>query len=170
MRHKKQTLSEQAIAPWIPVNYRGSNFQGGVSVTFSGVAVASLQFTLDNPYDSMPCEISQTGTTVTLVFKENHGKSVGDSVRVNGVRDDAVSGTHVITAVSEPMLSFETTTGTFSGSGSAVVYSVFDHPDMTAISDNAEAGFQQAPTAVRLNVTSYTDGAVSANYTFVDLP
>lgn len=174
MKQKQQKASAAGALSWIPQPFQGSSYQSGVAVSLSEGATLtySVEFSLDNPYKQLDCSISRSATTATVTFKENHGKAVGDSIQVNSTREDNLAGVHAIASVpSETTLTYTVSdTGSTSENAKAVLYTVYAHPDLSALSANAEAGFVQPPTVVRLNVTAYTSGTVTANYTYTDRP
>lgn len=171
MRPKQIKLDSQAFSNWVPVNFHGSEFGAGVGCNVSGTLTYNVEFTFDNPYTKLPVSISRTGTTATATFKEAHGKVAGDTITTGGHREDNLKGTFEIDAVTDNTVDFTVAdTGSTSESGYAVVCSVFIHPDISGATDNQEAAFDQPPTAIRANCTSYSSGLLTVNLTFADLP
>ena len=168
MRPKKQSLSAAGDANWIPVDFRGDQFGISIGVNVSGTLTYSIQHSFDSPYNTMPVTITRTTTTAVADFGEPHGKVVGDSINVIGIREDNLDGVHEITAVATNTVSYVVAnTGSTSEQGKAILFSVFENDDLTALTASADGGYVLPPTVTRLSVSSYTSGTVTANFTFL---
>ena len=168
MRPKKQTFSAAGDANWSPVDFRGDQFGVSIGVNVSGTLTYSIQHSFDSPYNTMPVTITRTTTTAVADFGEPHGKVVGDSINVIGIREDNLDGVHEITAVAANTVSYVVAdTGSALEEGKAVLFSVFSNDDLAALTASADGGYVLAPSVTRLTVSAYTSGTVTANYTFL---
>lgn len=168
MRPKKQTLSAAGDANWIPVDYRGNQFGVSVGVNVSGALTYSIQHSFDSPFDEKPVTITRVTTTATADFGEPHGKVVGDSINVIGIREDNLDGVNAITAVTANTVDYVVAdTGSTSEEGKAVLFSVFDNDDLNGLTVSADGGYVLPPSVTRLSVSAFTSGTVTANFTFL---
>ena len=168
---QKQTLDAATNAPWMPVNFRVTDFGVGVGVVVSedGDLTYSVQFAFDSPYLKTACSLSRSGSTATATFKEPHGHKVGDSAVISGTIEENFVGTFDVAAVPTPTtFTFSvTSTGATSTEADAVLLGVFTHEDLLDQTESASAGFVLPPSVMRLSVSDYTAGMVTANYTIL---
>lgn len=168
---KKQILSAATNAPWMPVNFRVTDFGIGIGVVLSegGSLTYSVQFAFDSPFDTVPCTLSRASNTATATFKDAHGRKVGDSIVISGTRDANFLGTFdVLSAPTPTTLTFTVgTAGATSTDADAVLLGVFSHEDLLDQTESATAGFALPPSVMRLSVSDYTSGVVTANYTIL---
>jgi len=170
MKPKKQVLTAAGSSDWITNDYRVSDFGVGIGVNVSsgGVLTYSIQHTFDQTDTPIACNINRSVTTATATFSEPHGKSAGDSINVIGTRENNFAGVHEITGIfSDTALTFTvSSTGSTNEDAQAILYSVFEHDSLTGLSVNADGGYTLSPSAMRISVTAFTSGNVTANYVF----
>lgn len=170
MKPKKQVLTAAGNSDWITNDYRVSDFGVGIGVNVSsgGVLTYSIQHTFDQTDTPISCTIARVTTVATVTFTEPHGKSAGDSINVIGTRESNLAGVFDIATVpSDTTLTYTVSnTGSAAENASAILYSVFNHDSLTGLSVNADGGYSLSPSAMRISVTAFTSGNVTANYIF----
>ncbi len=171
MRPNKQTLDALGNSPWMPVDYRINDFGVGIGVTVSdgGVLTYSIQHTFDQVFERIPVSIARVTTVATVTFVEPHNKSVGDSIAIGGTQEANLKGTFDIASVpSDTTLTYTVAnTGSTSENAQATPYSVFEHETLSGLSANSDGGYTLPPSAIRLVVSAFTSGNVTANYLFL---
>jgi uncharacterized protein YgiM (DUF1202 family) len=58
MRPTSVTVGSQTSSAWIPVDYRQTNFNLGISVVSSGTNTWKVEVTMDDPYTTTPTAIT----------------------------------------------------------------------------------------------------------------
>ena len=171
MKPKKQTLTAAGASAWVPVDYRGSQFGIGIGAQCSNDwnGTYSIQHTFDDPYNTIDCTISRTTTTASITFPSEHGLVVGDSVTVTGIREDNLSGTFPVAAITSATVCTYTVSDTGSAAENAKVtpMKVFEHDTLTAKTATADGGYDLPPACIRANVTTFTAGDLIVNYRFL---
>ncbi len=171
MRQTTQILSAAGAAPWVPVDYRGTQFGVAIGVSVSNGATLNytVQHSFDDPYEQVPVTITRAGAVATALFKEPHGLVAGDSINVLGHREDNLLGVFdVATAPSDTTLTFAVqASGATSVRGSAVVFSVHNNDDLTNQTTTQDGNYAFPPAVMRLRLNSYTDGQAKASYRFL---
>lgn len=166
MKTTSVTVSSAAPSAWIPVDTNRLPFNVGFGCTIAEgtTATYTVQHTFDSLGDARPCSISRSTTTATVTLV-GHGLAVGDSVIIQNSGSTNLDGTRVVAAVSDA----DTFTYTVSNTGAtasvlgtlATILRVFDHPDVAGETAKADGNYAFPCTAIRLNVSAYTDGAVT---------
>ena len=171
MRPNKQTLDAAGNSPWVPIDFRVNGFGVGIGVNVSsgGVLTYSIQHTFDSVSDPVSVSIARVTTVATVAFEEPHGKSVDDSITVTGITEDNLTGTFAIASVPTDLTLTYTVvdTGSAAETAKASVFSVFEHDTLTGLSAAADGGYVLPPSAIRLVVSAFTSGNVTANYLFL---
>ena len=171
MRPKRQFLDAQGNAPWVPVDYRGTQFGVGIGVNVSDGATLtySIQHSFDEPELLLDCTISRAATSATARFKEAHGKVVGDSINVTGINEPNLSGVFDIASVpSDTTLTYTVSdTGSTDERARAVLFSVFENADLSGQTGKQNGNYVLPPSVIRLVITAHTDGNATANYNFL---
>jgi len=164
MQATSVTVGSSTVSQWIPTN--AAQNPTGIALACSLASGASLtykvQYTPDNPQETVPVIISRSTTTATVTLP-SHGLVAGDSVCVEGA-GSPFDGTYAVASVVDA----NSFTYTVLDSGSTgtqnarlVKMRVFDHSSITGKTANSDGNFAFPVRAVRLNVTSYTGGSVT---------
>ena len=171
MKPQKQTLSAVGSTDWLPVDWRGDQYGIGVgaNVSSGGALTYSVEYTFDNPYDTVAVDIARVTTVATVTFAVAHGKSVGDSITVTETREDNLAGTFAIATVpSDLTLTYTVSnTGSAAESAQAAVFTVFADTNFSAISASANALINTPVSMIRTSISAFTSGNLTTNYIFL---
>ena len=149
------------ISPWAPVNaYEDESLGLYFFLGPQAAITVSVQLTVDDLSNVKDCTVSQSGTTVTVVFS-NHQLAVGDAVVISNSGYSTLNGNREIASVvDENTITYELFgSNTISSTpAKAVGLHVFDHATLVGVTANAQ-GVQSGPiTAVCMNITDYIIG------------
>lgn len=165
MRPVQVRLTAAGNSQWIPINRYPSSFGIALGVVFSSNKnlTANVQYALD-PLVAQPCNITRSTTTATLKLV-NHGLSVDDSVVVTRAGAPLDGEFAVATVVDQDTITYTVANSGVTAAIDARVIPmrVQPHPVLTGLTADADSNFSVPPTAVRLNVSSYTAGYVDLN-------
>lgn len=166
MKTTSVTVGAAGVSSWIPLDTNRLPFNVGFGCTIltDTTLTYSVQYTFDNLANRQPCSISRSTTTATVTLA-NHGLSVGDSVLIENSGSTVLDGTYAVASVTNSSVFTYTVANsgaTASALGTtAIIMRVFDHPDIDDETTATNGNIAFPCTAMRLIVTSYTDGAVT---------
>lgn len=172
------------VSPWVPIDYLQGAIQVAVAVepwsTATGLT-ATVQQTFDDLKASNPVTWTRAGTTVTVtdtgppaILTPGHGLVTGDSIILKGSGSSNIdspldlSGNGdlgwTVTVTSATTYTFTTAnTGPTSGQGFVTQLRVSTVTGFSAVNARTFGNIGYPVTAVRLNVSALTAGAVDIN-------
>lgn len=160
-------LTALGVSPWIPLDYLQNPFSVALQIGLS--AAASLTYQVEHTLDSLATKkqiksISRAGTTVTVVFYENHTLRTGDSINVENSGITGADGSWDVTLVDPTTVTYTTvvsgaaTGGQQNGSPLAILMHVFPHATLVTKTATDQGNYQFPVTACRLKTTVYASG------------
>lgn len=108
--------SKMTDLPW--EGYKGALYKGGSTRSFQPLSGSHPFWDLGSLYhiylqfdggSYTVSSITQSGTTVTLTTSGSHAGVIGDIVQINGVKEEGINGTWVITSRTATTLTFTST-------------------------------------------------------------
>ncbi len=166
MRPIKITATAAGATAWVPIDYRQNTFGIGIGCTItSGASLTyKIQHTFDSPYNLVPFYATRSTTTATATITD-HKLSVGDTINVINA-GAPMDGRYLVASVVDA----NTITYTVANSGVTVsttgakvnLTRAFDNAVIVAQTGNKDANYAFPPRAIRLNVTSFSSGKVTA--------
>lgn len=166
MRPTTITMGAAGTSAWTPIDYRQNTFGIGIGCTItSGASLTyKIQHTFDSPYDLVPFTGTRSTTTATATIPD-HRLSVGDTLLIVGA-DAPFDGRYLVASV----VNANNVTYTVANSGATVtapgstinLTRAFDNAVITGQTGNKDSNYAFPPRAIRLNVTSYASGKVTA--------
>lgn len=167
MRPITVTQGAAGVSAWVPLDIRlvPTNVSLGCTLTSGGTLTYKAQYTFDNLGLKQPCSITRSTTTATLILPDHGITGVTDSIIVGGSGSSNLDGTYQVASIVDA----NTITYTVANTGATaaltgvwvVILRVFDHATITGRSANFDGVLSAPASAVRLNVTAYTNGKVS---------
>jgi len=163
MRPQTVRMAAAGYSGWVPVDRLQNNFNVYVGVKLSSGAVLTytVQYTSDDLWKYMHCEISRSTTTATLKLI-NHGLSVGDNINVQGSGSSNLDGSYQVASVvdADNITYTVSNTGATADTGDAKVSigRVFSHITLVDQTASADGNFVNSIQACRLYVSAYTSG------------
>lgn len=172
MRQQVIKQSAAGSSKWLFVDNRrfSSDFELGLQTTIESGATLTYDVELTTDRNTnvrwKKASISRTTTTATVTLA-NHGLKTGDNVIIfdtnytNHNPETNLEGSFDITVTGVNTFTYTVTdTGQTAAICRLISFNVFDHADIAA-ETTAQQGVQSTPvSAVRLNVTAFTDGFV----------
>ena len=165
MRPTSVRLSAAGFSPWIPINRMSNSFGIGFGCTIEDGATLtySAQHTFDDLYAEYTDFTIARVTTTATVTQANHGLRQGDWVYVKnaGAPFDGFFAVAGVTDVNNFTYTV-VNSGLLAASLLASLQKarVFDHTDVDDETGDQDGNYQFPPRAIRLLVSSYTDGFV----------
>jgi len=155
---------------WIPIDTQQSPFGIGFRCTVQ--EGASLTYTVQHGFSDLtpvsPLFMTRVTTTATMTWpvttdNPSHGLSVGDSI-VNTDYGAPFDGVFTLATVASGVLATYAVANsglTASNAGNTERIFVGNHPVVAAQTASADGNYAYPPNYIRINVTSFSSGAVT---------
>jgi len=161
----KITVSSAASSAWVPLNIRATPFNVAIGCVCSSNinATYSVDYSHDDPQLVVPCNITRSATTATLVLV-NHGLTTSDWINVIGTGSTSLDGNFKVAGVTDQNTITYTVTDagiTSSYAGKVAVMRVFTHSTLVSKTANADGNLAFPVSAVRLRLSAWVAGYVT---------
>lgn len=173
MRQQVVTQGAAGATQWLFVDNRrfGTDFNVGLQTTLASGSTLTYDVELTKDRNTKErwkkVSIARVTTTATVTLTD-HGLKTGDNVVIfdtnytNHNPESNLEGSFDITVLTANTFTYTVAdTGQTSAIGRLISFNVVDHASIAG-ETTAQTGVQTEPvSAIRLNVTAYTDGAVT---------